>query len=304
MSPGERLNYHFDTENNGELQRDPDKIRALINRVRGTLVRGSVLMFDAAYPSPENKEIIDRIITDLYKRYRGLIVIEGAKTPESVEVEEWMEWQYVIAPKFNSYFDILLKKYGDLGNLRGKRILDVGCGNLATDDELAIIRRGVHALKEGRDPRRWSGSIEEELAGGFSQLPDHLMWINYESGTISRRFEPWFCRLLLELGAKPVGIDIGNLEGEQFEHHRADLVKENALAFLPDHSFDGVFSDYLFNSPMLRESHWRRGASDPLRRDCHPHITALNNVKRELPRLLKEDGIIIKFDETADNAGF
>src|SRR2546428_5018257 len=36
-------------------------------------------------------------------------------------------------------------------------------------------------------------------------------------------FEPWFSRLLVELGADPVAIDLGDLEGEPFEHHRVDL---------------------------------------------------------------------------------
>src|SRR5205814_4932182 len=62
-------------------------------------------------------------------------------------------------------------------------------------------------------------------------------------------FEPWFSRLLVELGADPVAIDLGDLEGEAFEHHRVDLGQAAALDFLPAASFDGVQDSRLFGSP-------------------------------------------------------
>src|SRR5438093_1440264 len=62
-------------------------------------------------------------------------------------------------------------------------------------------------------------------------------------------FEPWFSRLLVELGAEPVAIDLGDLEGEAFEHHRVDLGRPGALDFLPAASFDGVQDSRLFGSP-------------------------------------------------------
>jgi len=43
------------------------------------------------------------------------------------------------------------------------------------------------------------------------------------TGRQTAEFEPWMCRLLVELGAHPVGLDIGDLGGEAFEHHRVDL---------------------------------------------------------------------------------
>ena len=47
-------------------------------------------------------------------------------------------------------------------------------------------------------------------------------------------FEPWFCRILFELEAAPVGVDFGDLEQEVFIHHHVDLGKPGALDFLPD----------------------------------------------------------------------
>jgi hypothetical protein len=51
------------------------------------------------------------------------------------------------------------------------------------------------------------------------------------------------------LGAYPVGVDFGNLEGEAFEHYRVDLGQKGALDFLPSHSFDAVQDSRLFGSP-------------------------------------------------------
>jgi hypothetical protein len=51
-------------------------------------------------------------------------------------------------------------------------------------------------------------------------------------------FEPWMCRLFAALGGRPVGLDIGDLDREQFEHHQVDLGIPGALDFLPSASFD------------------------------------------------------------------
>jgi hypothetical protein len=59
------------------------------------------------------------------------------------------------------------------------------------------------------------------------------------TGRQTSEFEPWMCRLLLELGAHPVGLDIGAITDEAFEHHRVDLGVPGALDFLATESFDG-----------------------------------------------------------------
>ena len=84
------------------------------------------------------------------------------------------------------------------------------------------------------------------------------------TGRRTAEFEPWMCRLLLELGARPVGIDIGDLTGEAFEHHNVDLGVPGALDFLPTAAFDAIHESRLFGSPEFRAAHGR--AADRIRR--------------------------------------
>jgi len=72
------------------------------------------------------------------------------------------------------------------------------------------------------------------------------------TGRRTALFEPWFSRLLVELGADPVAIDLGDLESEPFEHHRVDLGQPGELDFLPDATFDGVQDSRLFGSPEFK----------------------------------------------------
>ncbi|HLD98584.1 MAG TPA: hypothetical protein VI815_04625 [Candidatus Nanoarchaeia archaeon] len=70
---------------------------------------------------------------------------------------------------------------------------------------------------------------------------------------VSRFREPWLCRALSELGVKVIGIDIGNLDGEEFEHYSLNLLNENALSFLPDNSIDIAHEFQFFDSPFLHD---------------------------------------------------
>ena len=104
------------------------------------------------------------------------------------------------------------------------------------------------------------------------------------TGRVTAEFEPWMCRLLVELGAQPVGIDIGDLDGEVFEHHRVDLAFAGALDFLPTESFDAIHESRLFGSPEFRAAHGR--ATERIRREIH----------RQERRLLRPGGILIHSD--------
>jgi SAM-dependent methyltransferase len=106
-----------------------------------------------------------------------------------------------------------------------------------------------------------------------------------DTGERTAVFEPWFCRLLLELGADSVGLDAGDLEGERFEHHRVDLSRIGALDFLPDASFDGIQDSRLFGSPEFLAL---------LPRSQHAPIKA--ELRRQEKRLLKPGGVIIHSD--------
>lgn len=107
------------------------------------------------------------------------------------------------------------------------------------------------------------------------------------TGRRTALFEPWFARLLLELGAEPVAVDSGDLEDELFEHHRVDLGRPGALDFLPDASFDGVQDSRLFGSPEFRKAY-------PRQRD-HDRVKA--EIARQERRLLKPNGVLIHTDD-------
>jgi len=104
------------------------------------------------------------------------------------------------------------------------------------------------------------------------------------TGLETSEFEPWMCRLLLELGARPVGIDIGDLAGEAFENHRVDLGVPGALDFLAAGSFDAIHESRLFGSPEFRAAH--APATERIRREVH----------RQERRLLRPGGILIHSD--------
>jgi len=144
-----------------------------------------------------------------------------------------------------------------------------------------ILREFIDRLQ------RAFGSVEKvhgkrilDIASGSntSRSPD--------TGERTALFEPWFCRLLLELGAEPVGIDIGDLEAERFEHHAADLARIGALDFLPAASFDGVQDSRLFGSPEFRAAFPDRGGDERIRTE----------LRRQERRVLKRGGVLIHSD--------
>lgn len=98
-------------------------------------------------------------------------------------------------------------------------------------------------------------------------------------------FEPWMCRLLLELGAEPVGVDLGDLAGEAFEYHALDLGLPGALDLLPSASFDAVQDSRLFGSPEFRAAY---GPAEAKR--------VRREIRRQERRLLRSGGILIHSD--------
>ena len=104
------------------------------------------------------------------------------------------------------------------------------------------------------------------------------------TGRKTSEFEPWMCRLLLELGAHPVGLDIGDNPDETFEHHRVDLGVPGALDSLATGSFDAIHESRLFGSPEFRSAHGP--ASDIIRQEIH----------RQERRLMRPGGVLIHSD--------
>jgi SAM-dependent methyltransferase len=111
------------------------------------------------------------------------------------------------------------------------------------------------------------------------------------TGRRTADFEPWMCRLLVALAARPVGIDIGDLADEAFAHHQVDLGVPGALDFLATGSFDAVHESRLFGSPEFRAAHGR--ATERIRREIH----------RQERRLLRPGGILIHSDGRRGSRG-
>jgi hypothetical protein len=152
----------------------------------------------------------------------------------------------------------LATSYKKLSTIQNKRILDIACGSNTSKLPASLyVNTPFGGVAFGRAGK------------GYTAL-----------------FEPWFCRILFELGASPVGVDFGDLEHELFVHYHVDLGKTDALAFLPDHAFDAIQDSRLFGSPEFT-------AQFP-----HPadRLKVAREIKRQEQRLLKMDGIIIHSD--------
>ncbi len=148
--------------------------------------------------------------------------------------------------------------FGSLSNVQGKRILDIASGsNTSRAPSFIYVNTPFGEKRIGRSTK-----------GNTAQ------------------FEPWFSRMLLELGANPVGIDFGDLESEAFEHYRVDLGQRGALDFLPSHSFDGVQDSRLFGSPEFT-------AEFPNRAE---RLRVAQELRRQEQRLLKPNGIVVHSD--------
>lgn len=111
--------------------------------------------------------------------------------------------------------------------------------------------------------------------GSLSNLDDQLGIFR------NRMFEPWLCRILPELGAKPIGIDIGINPDAEFEFYQRNLNDAHVLDFIKDKSIDIVNCNQFYNSPFLR-SHVRN-APETLKSILIPQIE----------RVLKPEGAYI-----------
>ncbi len=152
----------------------------------------------------------------------------------------------------------LANSFGKLSRLRGKSILDIACG---------------------------SNTSKAPGAVHISTLVRQIVLRNPPAG-YTALFEPWMCRLLLELDACPTGVDMGDLQAEAFTHHQADLGKSGALDFLAEHSFDAIQDSRLFGSPEFT-------AQFPRSAD---RLAVAAEIVRQEERLLKPGGIIIHSD--------
>jgi hypothetical protein len=166
-----------------------------------------------------------------------------------------------VAEIIQQMFGRLASSYGKLTHIQEKRILDIACGsNTSKAPPVFRIDTPFGAVKIGGSGKSYTA-----------------------------RFEPWFCRILVELGVDVVGIDLGDLDGEAFTHHRVDLGQIGALDFLPSHSFDAIQDSRLFGSPEFT-------AQFPNQAD---RLKVAQEIRRQEKRLLKTDGIMIHSDAAA-----
>ena len=153
----------------------------------------------------------------------------------------------------------IVSAYGSLSAVTGQRILDIACGSSTSKFPASIY-------------------VNSPLGEQMVQLT--------ETDDYTAQFEPWFCRIVLALGAQPVGIDVGDLEGETFEHYNADLGAKGALDFLAARSFDAVQDSRLFGSPEFTAQFPDRSA----------RLTVAAEIRRQEQRVLKQGGIVIHSD--------
>jgi SAM-dependent methyltransferase len=151
----------------------------------------------------------------------------------------------------------LAHSFGSVSDLKYKRILDIACGSNTSKMPGAVYVNTPF------------GEITLGARRGYTAL-----------------FEPWFCRLLLELRAIPVGVDFGDLDHEVFKHCQIDLGKPGALGFLPDATFDAIQDSRLFGSPEFT-------AQFPKQAD---RLNVAREIVQQERRLLKPGGIIIHSD--------
>jgi len=155
----------------------------------------------------------------------------------------------------------LSHSFGRPSEIQEKAILDIACGSNTSRAPASLhIDTPFGEIRLGRSAKRYTA-----------------------------QFEPWFCRILFQLKARPVGVDFGDLEKEVFLHHRVDLGQKGALDFLASRSFDAVQDSRLFGSPEFT-------AQFPNRAD---RLRVAQEIRRQEQRLLKPDGIIIHSDAAA-----
>ena len=216
--------------------------------------------------SAESKEVFEKrvaeIICALKEKYQ--LDFTDRRIPESRIVELLARIQNV---------------FGSLENVRDKKILDLG-GGARIDKETLEIMEKIEEIDRDKNPLEYKRLENILIEKG-----------KYDVATSDGEFEPWLSRALLELGAHPVVVDIGDNEGEEFEHYQRNLLESGALDFLADKSFDGVIMSLLLNSPQLMEK---------------TSITEREKMKEELmkqiKRLLKDDGKEIDVHGYIENA--
>jgi hypothetical protein len=209
---------------------------------------------------PDDK--MDRLIARLVRLWKDpqdylLIAMAVQKLDTRYDLDEKLAREPGVAEIIEQMAGRLAHSFGRISDLKYKRILDIACGSITS---------------------KMPGSV-------YVNTPFREITLGGSQG-YTALFEPWFCRMLFELRAIPVGVDFGDLDREVFKHCQVDLGKPGALGFIPDASFDAIQDSRLFGSPEFT-------AQFPKKAD---RLKVAQEIVRQENRLLKSDGIIIHSD--------
>ena len=174
-----------------------------------------------------------------------------------------------------------LKKHYDLDENREEIVMGL------VFLRLMYLNRALKSEKtDSRDFKDLKGKKNLDLGCGSFNNPD-------EGGPWGspRKYEPWFCRALQIIGAKPEGVDnhTEGLDKENFEHHHLDLTKRDALKDIPSDSFDAVTSSLLTDnaSTNLIKQLGKDGKMSTLKE-------MEEELKKQATRILREEGVFME----------
>ena len=118
------------------------------------------------------------------------------------------------------------KNWADFSSLKGKRVLDIGCGAKAENAP-------YHGFG-------YNGTLGNE----------------FQNRAYAIKYEPWLCRALHILGAEVTGLDI-NPNYEHFKTVRYNIVTTDLASVFPKESFDIIHTSSLLPpnpSPLLNQA--------------------------------------------------
>lgn len=103
-------------------------------------------------------------------------------------------------------------------------------------------------------------------------------------GNYHHKFDPWMSRLLVYLGAEPLGIDIVDQKNETFGSYVLDLTEIDSLSLIPNCIFDAYYVA-AFPTVSAIESFQAKGLT---------WTELRSNISIHLERILKRDGVEIQ----------
>jgi len=176
-------------------------------------------------------------------------------------------------------------------NARTDRVIDIVSGEIITkavEMEDSIKKNLAEKYGQCKILPNWPqlaimlqflGDIKDktvlDLGCGSATSPD------YELGCPNskkyRSFEPWFLRKVHMLGAKAIGIDLGDLSKEEFTRYQRDLFNPNTFVDFDSNSIDFAHASMLFDSPSVQHN------GDVLLERILPH----------LERILKSEAVFM-----------